>query len=125
MRYEKIDFDVPEFDGLGYKEFVNSLFKDMCDRRSDLMHAAAGIAGESGEVLDIIKKHWAYDKPLQIEKLVEELGDVLFYIYAMSLLIGIDVETIIQYNQHKLSKRYSSGKYSNEQAIARADGGAQ
>lgn len=42
-------------------------------------HMCLGIIGELGEVVDLYKKHWAYDKPLDRDALVEEFGDILWY----------------------------------------------
>jgi NTP pyrophosphatase (non-canonical NTP hydrolase) len=103
-----------------YSDFVSSLFKKMGDR-DNLAHAAMGIAGEAGELLDAIKKHWAYGKPLDIENVIEELGDLEFYMQALRIQIGVPRSFIIDKNVAKLSKRYSSGKYSDQQAQERAD----
>lgn len=104
-----------------YADFVRGLFKDMGDLKLNLMHAAAGISGEAGEVIDAVKKHWAYDKPMDKDHLMEELGDTLFYIQAMINLNGWTVDEVINYNVTKLEARYHSGRFTNEQAIARAD----
>ena len=103
-----------------YARFVDRLFAKKSRGADGLMHAAAGMAGEAGEVLDLIKKHWVYDKPLDREKLIEELGDELFYYVAMLNLLGVNLDAVIQYNMAKLTKRYPDG-YTDEAAIARAD----
>lgn len=106
-----------------YKEMVENLFKtggfDCC--YDSTVHAAMGVAGEAGEVLDLIKKTWAYNKDLDIEKLVEELGDLEFYLEALRQDLGISRKGVLTANQAKLAKRYSSGTYSDASAIARAD----
>ncbi len=106
---------------MNYADFVRGLFKDMGDLKMNSMHAAAGISGEAGEVIDAVKKHWAYDKPMDLDHLKEELGDTLFYVQAMINLYGWTVDEVIDFNIKKLESRYPSGSYSNEQAIARAD----
>jgi len=104
-----------------YSDFVAALFKDMGSPTLDLLHAAVGIAGEAGELLDAVKKHWAYEKPLDRENVIEELGDLEFYMQALRNNIGVPRSFIIQKNQEKLSKRYASLHYSNQAAVARAD----
>ena len=84
------------------------------------VHAAIGIAGEAGEVLDSVKKHWVYNAPLDQENLVEELGDVLFYVQAMALKLGVSLEQVVSQNMAKLMKRYPTG-YSDHAAVLRAD----
>jgi NTP pyrophosphatase (non-canonical NTP hydrolase) len=87
----------------------------------NLAHAAMGISGEAGELLDAIKKHWAYNKPLDKENVIEELGDLEFYMQALRIVIGVPRSYIIEKNVEKLSKRYHTGKYSDSQAQERAD----
>lgn len=85
------------------------------------LHMAVGVSGEAGELLDAIKKQAIYGKPIDIENVIEELGDLEFYMEGLRQAFGISRDEIIQANIDKLSKRYSSGTYSNEQAIERAD----
>lgn len=100
---------------------VRNMFKDMGTLQQNLMHAAAGIAGESGELLDAVKKHWAYNKPLDMANIIEELGDIEFYMRALRNLLDISREDVLLHNISKLSKRYSNGTYSDKQAQDRAD----
>lgn len=104
-----------------YSEFVSALFKHMNDRPSTIHHAATGIAGEAGEVLDLSKKSWIYGKELDLVKLKEELGDVRFYYQAMLNLMEWTDEQIIQGNVEKLNKRYPDKQYSDIDAISRKD----
>ena len=76
---------------------------------------------ETGELLDCIKKHTIYQKPLDVENVKEELGDLLFYMSNLMQSVGLSFEEVLQHNVDKLSVRYSSGKYSNQQAQERAD----
>jgi NTP pyrophosphatase (non-canonical NTP hydrolase) len=103
-----------------YSDFVAQKFKAMGTDIDDLAHAAMGISGEAGELLDAIKKHWAYGKPLDRENVIEELGDLEFYMTALRNCLGIPRSHIISHNVAKLSKRYAD-KYSDQEAIARAD----
>lgn len=104
-----------------YHKFVAALFKNMGTDSNNLMHAAIGISGEAGELLDAVKKLWAYSKPLDRANTIEELGDIEFYLQAMRNQLGLRREEILQANAAKLSVRYSSGTYSDAQAQARAD----
>ena len=86
-----------------------------------LLHMAVGISGEAGELLDAVKKHAVYCKPVDRANVVEELGDLEFYMQGLRQGLGITREETLEANMAKLSKRYSLGKYSNEQAQERAD----
>ena len=104
-----------------YTVFVSRLIKDMGSKPNNIMHASIGIAGEAGELLDACKKYWAYNKPLDYVNVLEELGDIEFYLEAFRQEVGITREDTIQGNFKKLSVRYASGNYSDQQAQERAD----
>lgn len=110
------DNELPE-----YHQFVTNLFKDGAKASEELHHATTGISGEAGEILDLSKKVWVYEKPLDIFHLLEELGDLRFYYQAVLNMLRLTDADIVALNMNKLAKRYASGKYSNEQANARAD----
>lgn len=103
-----------------FRAFVDRLFVKQRDGVEGLLHAAVGLAGESGEVLDLIKKVWVYDKPLDREKLIEEMGDVTHYLMMLCIKLQIDFQVLMENNVAKLKKRYPDG-YSDAAALARAD----
>lgn len=112
INYEKLIND--------YNVMVKALAKP--DERDQMLnHAVMGIAGESGEVVDVIKKHTIYGKPLNLSNVIEELGDEFFYMVFLMQTLNISFKDVLQANMDKLGKRYSSGAYTNEQAIKRAD----
>jgi NTP pyrophosphatase (non-canonical NTP hydrolase) len=84
-------------------------------------HAVAGVCGEAGELADAIKKELAYRKPIDRENIVEELGDLRFYMRAVQNLYGISDQEVLQKNADKLSTRYKNLTYSDTEAIERAD----
>lgn len=86
-----------------------------------LSHMALGVSGEAGELVDAIKKHSIYGKPIDRENVVEELGDLEFYMEGIRDTLGITRDETIAHNQAKLAKRYASGGYSDKQAQERAD----
>jgi len=68
-----------------HAELVRNLAKKGCEIKNEmtghdahLIHMVLGISGESGELLDAIKKHTIYHKPLDIGNVIEELGDIEF-----------------------------------------------
>lgn len=103
-----------------YRRFVSGLFAKKNAGPDGFMHAAAGNAGEAGEIMDMVKKHWVYGKPLDREKLIEELGDQFWYFTALMELIDTDIWEVVSKNVAKLKKRYPDG-YSDMAAIARRD----
>lgn len=85
-----------------------------------MVHASMGIAGEAGEVIDAVKKTWIYGKPLDRENILEECGDLLFYISALLTQTGYTLDDAMNANMDKLKKRYPDG-YTDNAALARAD----
>ena len=78
-----------------------------------------GLAGESGEVIEMLKKHVGHGHELDRHKLAKELGDVLWYIAAIATLNDLDLQTVAELNIAKLEKRYPDGfdpKRSQERA---------
>ena len=74
-----------------------------------LINGVMGLCGESGEAIDIVKKHLAQGHPLDREALAKELGDVAWYLAETAHAIGYPLEDILQMNIDKLRKRYPEG----------------
>lgn len=87
---------------------------------SGLLMGAVGLAGETGEVIDLIKKHCFHSQKLDKEKLIKELGDVRWYFEYLLAATGITMEEVEQKNIEKLRKRYPNG-FSPEAAKNRVD----
>lgn len=98
-----------------------AIIPQLTEEKVDLIHAIMGISGEAGELLDAIKKATIYDKPLDRENVVEELGDLEFYIEQLRQRLGITREETLDANIAKLRKRYEGFQYSDAAAHARAD----
>lgn len=104
-----------------HKDLVKTSFKKLPTEREELTHAVFGIAGEVGELVDAIKKHLFYGKQLDISNVVEELGDIEYYLQALRLNLKLSRTNILEMNIKKLEKRYPGRVFSNEAALARAD----
>lgn len=98
-------------------EIVESLTSE----QAHAVHMVLGIAGEVGELVDALKKHIIYGKPIDRENLVEELGDLEFYLEGIRQALGITREECLDANIAKLSVRYKGRAYSDAAAIARLD----
>lgn len=103
-----------------FQEFVDTV-KETAQYRDDyaVIYPALGLAGETGEAVDIIKKSVRYrtkDMDFSLidaqsgkdrtEDMVSELGDVLWYWVNLVKDLGFDPEVIMKYNYDKLRKRY-------------------
>ncbi len=70
-----------------------------------------GLAGETGEVVDLLKKH-LYNrngKPLDTAKIADELGDVLWYMAILLNTLGLTFEECMRTNLIKLEARHPNG----------------
>ena len=80
-------------------------------RLSNLEYPTLGLAGEAGEVANVVKKiqrdHGGVINDEIRAKLKDELGDVLWYISACADELGISLDEIAEYNVDKLAKRHS------------------
>jgi NTP pyrophosphatase (non-canonical NTP hydrolase) len=103
-----------------FEKNCDRLFVKPDDHVGKLVHAAMGVAGEGGELLDAVKKHWVYGKELDRENILEECGDAMFYIAVLLKHCGYTLEQAMQHNMAKLNKRYPEG-YSDIAAQTRAD----
>ena len=68
-----------------------------------------GLAGEIGEVIDIMKKHIYQGKELDITDVIEEVGDVLWYIANFCNINNITMDECMESNIKKLRKRFPNG----------------
>lgn len=85
------------------------------------IHMALGVAGEAGEVVDLVKKTHITGHPFDRVKFVEELGDLEFYLEGLRQALGITRAETLDANVAKLSKRYPGFQYSDAASIARVD----
>lgn len=69
-----------------------------------IIYPALGLAGETGEVVEKIKKFFR-DAKLDHEALKRELGDVLWYLAALATDLGFQFEDVAQANLEKLRDR--------------------
>lgn len=68
-----------------------------------------GLAGESGEVFELIKRHYRDGVPFDREKLKKEVGDVLWYVAMLATDLGLSLDEIAAANVAKLRDRASRG----------------
>lgn len=86
-----------------------------------IWHAATGVAGEAGELLDAVKKAVVYNKPLDIDNVIEELGDLEYYMEELRRQLQISRKLTLTRNMNKLERRYPGFNYTDQRAQERAD----
>ena len=130
-----VDFDK-------YSHFVDAVTSDsskdfvsLADRLGELDRqganierlttAGVGLAAESGEFLEIVKKMVFQGKPWNNdnrEHLIIELGDVMWYVAQACMALDVSFDDVIRGNVRKLEKRYPGGSFSVEKSEVRAVG---
>ena len=130
-----VDFDK-------YSHFVDAVtsssskdFVSLADRLGELDRqgacierlttAGVGLAAESGEFLEIVKKMVFQGKPWNNdnrEHLIIELGDVMWYVAQACMALDVPFDDVIRGNVKKLEKRYPGGSFSVEKSEVRAKG---
>ena len=87
--------------------------------------SAVGLAGESGEFLEIWKKIMFHQKEYTSDvrdHAAKELGDIIFYWTNACRALGLDPNQVIADNVTKLEARYPGGKFSAASSENRAAG---
>ena len=130
-----VDFDK-------YSHFVDAVTSDcskdfvsLADRLGELDRqgacierlttAGVGLAAESGEFLEIVKKMVFQGKPwndANREHLIVELGDVMWYVAQACMALDISFDEVIKRNVKKLENRYPGGKFDVTNSEIRAEG---
>lgn len=105
--------DINEYQALAMRTLNPEL-----DKKDVLINGVMGLCGESGEAIDIVKKHIAQGHKLDTEHLAKELGDIAWYLAETATAIGYDLDTVFQMNIDKLKKRYPDG-FNSDNSINR------
>lgn len=106
-----------------YQEFVKNTsgaFSSLNEEQGRIAAAALGLVGEAGETSEVIKKYLFHGHDLPKEKIEKELGDVLWYVTELCNALDITLESVMEKNIEKLSKRYG-GEWSAQKSIDRVD----
>lgn len=102
-------------------------YQQLCERtagelptRDRLINFGLGIVGEAGEVADHVKKVIFHGHEMDKDKLIEELGDNLWYIATLATTAGTTLEKVMEMNVLKLKLRYPDG-FDQERSKLRED----
>ena len=103
-----------------YQKLAMTTLNPALSPKDVLINGVMGLCGESGEAIDLVKKHLAQGHELDREKLAKELGDVAWYLAETATAIGYPLEELLQMNIDKLRARYPEG-FAVERSVNRED----
>ena len=75
-----------------YQKKAMEFLNPQLNEKDILIKGVMGLCGESGEVIDIVKKHLAQGHELNKDKIIEELGDVLWYVAEVAYVLNVKLE---------------------------------
>jgi NTP pyrophosphatase (non-canonical NTP hydrolase) len=107
------------FDEYQDKALSTAVYQDV---GTNLVYPALGLAGETGEYVDKVKKNWRNKGNMSAERLtpeerkefIKELGDVLWYVAASARELGEDLSEVAVQNIAKLADRKNRGVIKSE-----------
>jgi NTP pyrophosphatase (non-canonical NTP hydrolase) len=74
-----------------YQTLASRTFNMQLNRTERLENAALGLIGEAGEIADLIKKHRHHGHPLDRDKVIDECGDLLWYVAQMCSVLEYEI----------------------------------
>lgn len=104
--------------GNEYQKLAMTTLNPELTKTDVLINGVMGLCGESGEAIDIVKKHLHQGHPLDKEKLVKELGDIAWYLAETAYALDVDLDEVLEGNIAKLKARYPEG-FATERSVHR------
>jgi len=104
--------------GNEYQKLAMGSLNPVLSQQDVLINSVMGLCGESGEAIDIVKKHLFQGHDLDREKLKKELGDIAWYLAEAATALDMDLDDILAANIEKLRRRYPEG-FDAERSIHR------
>lgn len=90
------------------------------DTENYLLNGVMGLCGESGEVIDLVKKHLFQGHELDKKQLALECGDCAWYLALIASATDMPFGEVLQMNIDKLKERYPTG-FSKDRSINRKE----
>ena len=101
-----------------YQKLAMTTLNPALSKKDVLINGVMGLCGESGEAIDIVKKHLAQGHELDREGLIKELGDIAWYLAETAYSLDVPLEEVFRRNLDKLKSRYPEG-FDPERSIHR------
>lgn len=83
-------------------------------RESELVLASLGLVREASEAIEHVQRELFFSTPIDPEKVLEEVGDTIWYATLLLHTLGYTLENAMDANDAKLEKRYQGGGFTYE-----------
>ena len=103
-----------------YQKLAMTTLNPALSKKDVLINGVMGLCGESGEAIDIVKKHLAQGHDLDREALIKELGDIAWYLAETAYALDVSLDEVFARNIEKLKKRYPQG-FTTEDSVNRTE----
>ena len=103
-----------------YQKLAMTTLNPALSKKDVLINGVMGLCGESGEAIDIVKKHLAQGHELDRDALIMELGDIAWYLAETAYALDVSLEDVLNKNIQKLRKRYPDG-FSQSRSVCREE----
>ncbi len=103
-----------------YQRLAMTTLNPALSKRDVLINSVMGLCGESGEAIDIVKKHLHQGHELDKAALAKELGDIAWYLAEAATALDMELEDVLSANIEKLKRRYPEG-FSKERSVERSE----
>lgn len=106
--------------GNEYQRLAMTTLNPALSKADILLNGLMGLCGESGEAIDLLKKHLHQGHPLDKEKLAKELGDIAWYLAESAYALDLELDAVLEGNIAKLKARYPEG-FATERSLHRTE----
>lgn len=101
--------DADDYQKLAARTLIDAPGFDIPDCDIMIVWNAIGVAGEAGELCDLVKKGIFHQHGLDVAKVRKEIGDCLWYLAGLCTKLGISLSQVMEENNAKLLDRYPDG----------------
>jgi len=92
-----------------FNEYQEKANRTLYGDEQVLTNCALGLAGEARQLIYLIKDYTFKGKKLDKEKMIHEMGDVLWYLSQIAQWADIPFDEVAKNNIETLNKRYPHG----------------
>lgn len=106
--------DLKDYQKLSYRAI-----QPHTDNKDEVLNWAVGLSEEVGEVMSLLKHRYYGGERWKDEEMAKEIGDVLWYLSALSTACNLSLEAIADLNCKKLQHRFPDCEFTKENSSER------